>query len=150
MDSLQQRLFMFAPLVSKVLALQSRNLAWDLQYLLWFFLLHWLVYHLSGRSGITNKSGSVFCSVSTLTSGDSLDVSLRNAATKLGSKLQESGKCIPQKAVWKLTLRNGFFSKYLFAYRSFLDLEAYMCLKGARIWHRLWACCDTEAWKFHW
>lgn len=103
--------------------------------------------HLNGRRGITNKSGSVFCSASTLTSGDSLEVSLRNAATKVGSMLQESGNYVPQKAVWKLTLRSSFFSKNLFAQRSFLDLAAYMCLKGTRFWHRLWALkyLNTEA-----
>lgn len=101
--------------------------------------------HLNGRRGITNKSGSVFCSVSTLTSGNSLEVSLRNAPTKVGSRLQESGNSLPLKAVRKLTLRSSFFSKHLFAHRSFLDLATYMCLKGTRIWHRLWARIDTEA-----
>lgn len=55
--------------------------------------------HLNGRRGITNKYGSVFCSVSTLTSGDSLEVSLRNSATKVGSRLQESRNMYPKKAL---------------------------------------------------
>lgn len=103
--------------------------------------------HLNGRRGITNKSGSVFCSVSTLTSGDSLEVSLRNSATKVGSRLQESRNMYPKKALWKLTLWSSFFkllSKHLFVPRSSIDLVAYMCLKGTRIWHRLWALMDTE------
>lgn len=42
--------------------------------------------HLSGRVGTDSKSGSVFCSVSTLTLGDGLEVSLRNTATKVGGQ----------------------------------------------------------------
>lgn len=42
--------------------------------------------HLSGRKGPASKFGSVFCSVSTLTLGDGLEVSLRNTATKVGRR----------------------------------------------------------------